>query len=247
MVRLAAVRKTAPAEFATFDTGALEETVRKQFEEYDQLLHDAVHQMGDAALRIGEALSKIREILEPRREFDNYLKSIGVFSRATAYRFINRYEHLQAKLPAPILERVVAAGLSMYGPKDNPFGRYAKAMKKIALPKGPLTSERADAWIAELQNKAVGTRRAARRSSMPELKEQIVRFVIRRFSRIPETDRLGWLREALHEIGNNLGLDIAISLKPEKRVEQAAEALEKTFATARPAMPTAKGRPAVHA
>jgi hypothetical protein len=236
--------KTEVEVVSGFNLQSFEPVIQEQVKSFDLKLREAMKSFADATLRMGEALHGIQSILEPRDAFTAYLKSLPGLSRATAYRYIGYYTGLKEKLPELLVERIVTAGLPMQPTKDKPFGRYSKVMKKTPLPKGILTAERADAWINDLQTKYRGTRRVTTKSP-EQLKEETIGFILRRFNRIPEKDRLVWLRDVLTDVGNNVGLAIAVSLKPEAAVTKAAEALEGVLAVGRPSV--AKGAPTTHA
>lgn len=226
-----------------FNIAALEVPLQEQIKHFDDDLRKAMHAFTDATLKMGEALSGIQEILEPRGAFTAYLKSLPGLSRATAYRYIGYFTNLQKRLPEPILERVVSAGLPMTSTNEKqPFGRYTKVMKKVPLPKGILTPERADAWVADLQAKYRSTRSTAQAKKPDALAEEVSKFVLRRFNKVPDSDRLAWLRDVLRDVGTNVGLDISVSLKTEEpahKAVQAGQVLEDLMASGRPA--TGKG------
>ena len=219
-----------------FKLEALENGERQQVVAFDTELRKAMGAFTDATLKMGEALSGIQKILEPRNAFTAYLKSLPGLSRATAYRYIGYFENLQKRLPNLILVRVVSAGIPMTGTTEKqPFGRYTKAFKKTPLPKGILTDERADAWVQSLQEKHRGMRKTAQVKSATELQTEATNAVLTRFNRVPEAARIAWLRTVFADIGNNVGLDINMALKPAVQAEAAATILERTFATAQPA------------
>lgn len=235
--------KAALVVAGQFKFEALDVSLQEKIKSFETDLREAMHLFTDATLKIGQALSGIQKILEPRGAFTAYLKTLPGFSKATAYRYIEKYETLQKALPGPILERVIAAGIPMTSTDEKqPFGKYTKTMKKLALPKGPLSEEKADAWVAELQAKTPAAPRQTK--NMSELAKEAIRYVLGHFNKVPETDRLAWLRDVLTEVGNNVGLDIAVSLKTETKIAQAAHNLETTFGTARSARSTS---PRAHA
>jgi len=204
-----------------FHLEALENGERRQIEALTAQLHEAKKAFVDATLKMGEVLSGVQEILEPRGAFTAYLKTLGGLSKATAYRYIGAYQNLKQKFPEPILVRVVSAGLPMYGAsKKQPFGVYTKAVSKTPLPKGILTDDRADQFVASLQERYRKGRKAARTKTATERQEESVKYVLRNYNRMSETERLPWLREVLSDIAKNIGLSINLAITPGMSAEQ---------------------------
>jgi hypothetical protein len=69
--------------------------------------------VSQAKIAVGEHLSKVRVVLEPKRIFTKYLKTMFHLSKATAYRYIDLYEAAKSALPANILQ------IAMMRPDDR--------------------------------------------------------------------------------------------------------------------------------
>lgn len=102
----------------------------------------ALHNVSVAKIAAGEHLSKVREILEPKRVFTVYLKTIFHMSKATAYRYIDLYTAAKTVLPGPVLE------VAMTRPDDT---YTIKALKDA--PKPPRTNNviKINEWLDNLQ------------------------------------------------------------------------------------------------
>lgn len=88
-----------------------------------------LHNVSQAKIAVGEHLSKVREILEPKRLFTVYLKTMFHLSKATAYRYVELYDTAKSSLPELILQA------AMMRPDDR---LTVKAIKDA--PKPPRTT-----------------------------------------------------------------------------------------------------------
>ncbi len=221
--RTAAAVKEAPVVAVAlvvagqFNIDALENGERRQIETLTTQLHEAKKAFADATLKMGEVLAGIQAILEPRGAFVAYLKSLGGLSKASAYRYIATFKKLKAKFPEPILNRIIAAGLPVYSTstaKRKEFGNYTKAIKRMKLPQGPLTETKADEFVQALQEKQRTLRIHAVAKTPKEHHADAVKYVLWRFNKIAETERLAWLQDVFSDIGANVGLTVTATITP---------------------------------
>lgn len=107
----------------------LPEAEQKTITEETASLAVDLHNVSLAKIAVGKRLLIIRQMLEPKRIFTKYLKTMFRMSKATAYRYIDLYQAAESVMSKPVLE------VAMLRPDD----RFTiKAIKEA--PKAPRTT-----------------------------------------------------------------------------------------------------------
>ncbi len=73
-------------------------------------LTEEMVKFGMSRLAIGERLLNIRGVLEPNRNFINFLKTQCRFSKADVYRYIETYMRVRDNVPDLVLRTAIARG-----------------------------------------------------------------------------------------------------------------------------------------
>lgn len=111
-------------------------------------------------LEIGEHLTELREVLEGKRVFRRYLKTLR-FGYRTALRYMQCYRVVKDKMPDHVLKLAAARGMDLVGfQPDRPFGPYTEAVKRLPVPR---VEGAVPEWLDRLE--VVARRDAARRKS----------------------------------------------------------------------------------
>lgn len=162
-----------------------QQTIRKE----TQLLVESVFETGKARLNVGEHLTKVRDILDPKRMFTKYLKTLR-FSRATAYRFMDTYLGAKTILPSPIMQVALMRGT------DSINARLVKAFPP------PKSNDVAviDAYLDKIAKKERGQREEPDESKLAEtMKRECFNFIRTRWERLPASmtkrEKTAWMND----------------------------------------------------
>lgn len=131
---------------------------------------------GVAMLRIemGERLSKIQKVLEPRRQFKKYLKTLN-FSWRTGYRLIAVYEAVAKGLPPVAIRLSAARGMDLAGYNaKNPYGPYQGAVQRLPP---PADESLIPDWLDKIEEER--KRHPPRRSRRVKAPEDCLRYAYR--------------------------------------------------------------------
>lgn len=97
-------------------------------------LSDMLGRAAQLRIEMGGALTKLQAVLEPRREFKKYLRTLRVSER-TAYRLIGVHKVVRQKLSDHVIRLLAARGMDVAGYSvKNPFGAYSEALKRLPPP-----------------------------------------------------------------------------------------------------------------
>lgn len=181
-----------------------QQTIRRE----TQLLIESVYEVGKSRLKIGEHLSKVRDILEPKRMFMKYLKTLR-FSRATAYRFIDTYTAARTILPSPVMQVALMKGTDSINPR---------LVKAFPPPKSTDVKVISN-YIDKISQKARGEReQSSDENEMAEtMKRECFNFIRTRWQRLPEgmskREKNAWMNDlrgmtmTLQGIANQLTIE----------------------------------------
>jgi hypothetical protein len=171
--------------------------------EQTQAIAAALHGVSQAKITVGEHLSKVRDVLEPKRIFTKYLKTIFHMSKATAYRYIDLYAAAKTVLPAPVLEA------AMMRP-DDVF--TVKSLK--AAPRPPRTTNvvKINEYLDGLQHQK-GPRLVAERKSADEIQKALFHSASLLLSKLPKTKKLAVLASVTAYLLSEIGAE-EMSIKP---------------------------------
>lgn len=167
-------------------------------------LADSIFEAGKSRLKIGEHLTKVRDILEPKRMFTSYLKSLQ-FSRATAYRFIETYEAAKTILPSPVLQVALMRGTDAIN---------ARVVKALPPPKSA-DLQTINAYLDKISRVEQG--KDEEDSNDPELlKRECFNFVRTRVARLDMTGRakVAWMRSLAGMMVGLLGVSNSLEISP---------------------------------
>lgn len=121
----------------------------------------------ESVLEVGKHLTELRKILEPKGMFLAHIATHFEMSRATAYRYMDRYTTASKKIPKPVLEIVMRRG---YRPEqmklleDNPAPKTSdpvtirkhldkiERMPREVKPEPPITQHSPDTFLKECIN-----------------------------------------------------------------------------------------------
>lgn len=193
---------------------------------------EAYSSIARSHLRIGEILSKARMILEGRGEriFVAFLNEIPGMSTATAYRYINAWDHARTVFPEAILTKILAANLPMLGGPDQKFGKFTEAVTKHNLDReldkavkaGTVTEEYAENWIKQVQVKYALEHSKARGkgAKVPDpsaLQQEAYTAVRRRYLKLPKGKKtISWLSTLFAYVLAASGVGSPVTIDPRK-------------------------------
>lgn len=154
-----------------------------------QLLFESIQDVGKGRLKIGEHLTRVRDILEPRRMFVKYLKTLR-FSQATAYRFIDTYNAAKTILPSPVMHVALMKGTDSINPR---------LVKAFPPPKSTDVAVISN-YIDKISQKARGKKEDDSEDQLAEtLKRECLNFIRTRWQRLPESmskrDKNAWMND----------------------------------------------------
>ena len=168
-------------------------------------LAKALEVSGRAKLAIGEHLFKIQQILEPRRIFNRYLKTLPFgLSRATAYRYIDNYTVARTLLPAPVMK------VAMMRSTEN---LNLKMVEATPPPKTQNVTKIND-YFDRLRT---GPKLVEAKSQTPDaLKKDCYNYVHLRFQRLPNNGktRSAWIHSLCGMLITEMGVGNPISVEP---------------------------------
>lgn len=167
-------------------------------------LQREIIQEGRSKLAIGEHLFHIQEILQPRRMFVAYLKNFR-FSRATAYRYIELFQAVSDKLPAPVLTIALEKGFARIRPE--------------AIENQPPPKTENKAKILEYLESVEKARKPVPREESYDpdlLMKECYNFVHLRFQRLPNNHRTrtNWMRNLVGMLVTELGVSTEQNFSP---------------------------------
>lgn len=168
-------------------------------------LAKALETSGRAKLAIGEHLFKIQQILEPKRIFNRYLKTLPFgLSRATAYRYIDNYTVARTLLPAPVMK------VAMMRSTEN---LNLKMVEASPPPKTQSVTKINDYFDAL----RAGPKLVEAKSQTPDaLKKDCYNYVHLRFQRLPNNSktRSAWIHSLCGMLITEMGVGNPISVEP---------------------------------
>ena len=203
------------------------------------LMKDVQSDVSDIArshLKIGHTLSEARLLMEQQGEriFVAFINEIPGMSMTTAYRYINAWDHAKNIFPELILQRILAANLPMIGGKDQMFGKYTEAVKKMkldvelqdAVEKGKISPEFADEWVKKVQlaQSELHYKRSAKTPDPSALQEECFYAVRRRWKRLPENKQtVAWLSNLFGFLLDAAGFASPATVQPRKAPKEWAK------------------------
>lgn len=211
---------------------AFDPSVRKEIASLLSQAGEAYSSIARSHLRIGEILSKARMILEGRGEriFVAFLNEIPGMSTATAYRYINAWDHARTVFPEAILTKILAANLPMLGGPDQKFGKYTDAVTKKnldreldkAVKNGKVDEAYAENWIKRVQvayteehQKARG--KGAKVPDPTQLQQEAYTAVRRRYLKLPKGKKtISWLSNLFAYVLAASGVGSPVTIDPRK-------------------------------
>jgi hypothetical protein len=148
-----------------------------------QALVEEMVKFGLARLAIGEHLANLQAILEPKRIFQKFLKSHFRQSKATAYRYIERYQYVKDRIPDLVLRTAIAHGYDI-------IDAQIEIMDKMPPPK---TQDRAKI-VKYLEKLEAASKEGKAAEPLPEYDEETLlreafNFVLTRLRRLPNNSR----------------------------------------------------------
>lgn len=161
----------------------------------DQKLAEIYQYVGRSRLAAAERLTNIYKILGPLKVFERYIKRFHL-KRRSAYRAIKAYQNVE-NLPKPILAVAMARNMPLMGEtKDEPYGIYTAAIKKLPLPnESRLDESKAAEYLdmLEVKRKEIKPHKGARRLkelveplSARDLMQECYRYVDTRYRHLPD-------------------------------------------------------------
>jgi hypothetical protein len=168
-------------------------------------LAKALEVSGRAKLSVGEHLFKIQQILEPRRIFNRYLKTLPFgLSRATPYRYIDNYTVARTILPAPYMK------VAMMRSTEN------LNVKMVEATPPPKTQN-----VTKINNYfdklPTGGKLVEAKSETPDaLKKDCYNYVHLRFQRLPNNGktRAAWIHSLAGMLITEMGVSNPITVEP---------------------------------
>lgn len=163
----------------------------------------ALQNVSQAKIAVGEHLSRVRTILEPKRIFTKYLKTMFHLSKATAYRYIELYEAAKSVLPAPVLQ------VAMMRPDDR---FTVKAFK--AAPRPPRTTNviKINEYLDSIQRKH-GTTHVERKAP-EDVKKAMFHSLRLLLSKVPTKQRTMLLIDVIGMVLTDAEITSEIRIAP---------------------------------
>lgn len=153
-----------------------------------KLLIESVYEAGKYRLKIGEHLVKIRDILEPKRMFTKYLKTLR-FSIATAYRFIDNYTGAKTILPSPVMQVALMRGTDSIN---------ARLVKAFPPPKSNDVTV-ISTYLDKLAKKERGQKEPDQSTLAETMKKECFNFIRTRWERLPadmtKREKTAWMND----------------------------------------------------
>lgn len=176
-------------------------TIKKE----DAGLIHVYQQMGRSALAAAAHLYRIYKVLGPLKVFERYIKRFHL-KRTSAYRAIRKFQNVE-HLPQTILAVAMARNMALMGEtKEEPYGVYTDAVKRLPPPKSPDENKAAEYLnMLEAKRKELRPRQRERRlkeltipTGPNDLMQRAYRIVDRLYRHLPEdwsgSKRTEWLR-----------------------------------------------------
>lgn len=162
-----------------------QQTIQKE----TKLLVESIYEAGKSRLKIGEHLTKVRDILEPKRMFMKYLKTLR-FSRSTAYRFMDTFIGAKTILPSPIMQVALMRGT------DSINARLVKAFPPPKSNDVKVIST----YLDNIAKKERNRRDKPDESKLAEImKKECFNFIRTRWERLPDSmtkrDKTAWMND----------------------------------------------------
>lgn len=135
---------------------ALPTDIAKRVNDLSNRLLNQFQTLSKSRLDIGKTLLEAKQMLEPMGIFVAWINGIPGLSKASAYRYIDRYQVAVKHLPEPVREYALTAGEDIVGTDENkPFGKFTEAVEKVGPPPQATGNKKEDSlaamrWVNEV-------------------------------------------------------------------------------------------------
>lgn len=184
-----------------------------------QALFQEIANEGFSKLNQGRHLAAIRDILEPKKLWLKFLKTLPNITERSAYRYITAWTHAEKTLPEPALKVLLSRGANMVSTsKDKPLGAYTLPLKRLPPPKDG-SPEELQEWATKLEkakNASMNRQHSEPVVTEESLLEEAFRFARICFRKLPNNHkvRARWVHNLDGMMLAQLGVSNSQSIKP---------------------------------